>query len=82
MININNEKFNQNISRVKFFSTEMITNLKMERKISSLEEKYVRVYKRLEAAEKCETCLNKINKGELLLVFIFQVQSMCYEKQH
>ena len=67
---------------VKFFSTEMITNLKMERKISSLEEKYVRVYKRLEAAEKCEKCRNKMNKGELLVGFIFQVeQNMCYEKQ-
>ena len=51
----------------------MITDSKMEKKISSLEEKYVRVYKRLEAAEKCETCLNKMNKGELFLTFIFQV---------
>ena len=45
----------------------------MEKQISSLEEKYVRVYKRLEAAEKCENCLNKMNKGELLVVLIFQV---------
>ena len=51
----------------------MITNLKMEKQISSLEEKYVKVYERLEAAEKCETCLNKMNKGELFLIFIFQV---------
>ena len=50
----------------------MITNSKLEKQITSLEKKYVKVYKRLEAAEKCNTNLTKVNKGKLLLIFISQ----------
>ena len=54
------------------FLTEMITNSKLKKQMTSLEEKYVRVYKRLEEAEKCNTNLIKVNKGKLLLIFISQ----------
>ena len=54
------------------FLTEMITNSKLKKQMTSLEEKYVRMYKRLEEAEKCNTNLTKVNKGKLLLIFISQ----------
>ena len=37
---------------------------KLEIQLSSMESKYVRIYQRLEAVEKCEMCQQQINNGK------------------
>ena len=37
---------------------------KLEIQFSSMESKYVRMYQRLEAVEKCDMCQHQINNGK------------------
>ena len=37
---------------------------KLEIQLSSMESKYVRMYQRLEAVERCEMCQQQINNGK------------------
>ena len=60
----NNELIKDEVSRQ---INEMERNrdiAKLDIQLSSMESKYVRMYQRLEAVEKCEMCQQQINNGK------------------
>ena len=64
-------KYNFNFSFKTFNKTpdlnlivEQADIAKLEVQLSSMESKYVRMYQRLEAVEKCEMCQQQINDGK------------------
>ena len=64
-------KYNFNFSFKTFIKIPVLNLIieqadiaKLEIQLSSMESKYVRMYQRLEAVEKCEMCQQQINNGK------------------